>query len=150
MKTLFALVLLLSTFALTTNTDAQNTPAQTTLSPVVTEPTLPQDTPDATSVLAERMRTASYDDRSRLAAAFDGANRQIDVRVGAWRADGMQASAEAETALSRAREETAQKFSDLTQTTEETWETARDNALVSLQKLRGAVENYRISRVARK
>jgi hypothetical protein len=90
--------------------------------------------------LENQLESAAFDQRGAFATAFDDANRAIDERAAALRADGLLPADEAESNLASARDEARQAFRDLSLTTSETWASARHNAVIALRKIRGALE----------
>lgn len=91
--------------------------------------------------LEQQVSTAAFDQRGAFAAAFDQANAAVDAKVAELRARGLVFADEAETNLVDARDQGRQAFRDLSLTTNETWQTARDNAVIAMRRLRAALEN---------
>lgn len=91
--------------------------------------------------LEEQVKVGSFDQRGAFATAFDTANQAIDGQVAALRAQGLVFADEAEANLADARDRARQAFRDLSLTTSETWQSARDNALISLRRIRGAMQD---------
>lgn len=108
--------------------------------PMPTHPAPSAAAPNTLNALTEKLRTAAFDAREEMAAAFTTANADIDTMLSEFRASGRPISSEAESNLSLAREKAAERFRDLTLATEETWTSARDTASTALQDLRNALE----------
>jgi hypothetical protein len=91
--------------------------------------------------LEAQLGAAIFDQRGAFAAAFDEANRLVDVQVAQLRARGLIFADEASANLAVAREEATQVFRDLSLTTEESWTTARHNAMSALRKIQDALKD---------
>jgi len=91
--------------------------------------------------LEQQVRGAAFDQRGAFAKAFDQANLAVDAKIAELRARGLTFAEEAETNLAVAREQGRQAFRDLSLTTNETWITARDNAVTATRRIRGALED---------
>jgi hypothetical protein len=89
--------------------------------------------------LDAQLGTAVFDQRGAFASAFDEANRQVDVQVAQLRARGLVFADPAAANLANARDEARVVFRDLSLTTEETWQTARHNAINALRKVQDAL-----------
>jgi hypothetical protein len=89
--------------------------------------------------LDSQLGTAVYDQRGAFASAFDEANRQVDAQVARLRSRGLIFADEASNNLASARDEARSAFRDLSLTTEETWPTARHNAVNALRKIQDAL-----------
>jgi hypothetical protein len=116
----------------------------------IPEPELPPGLADQPVVLNQtaplasletQVRSAGFDQRGAYATAFDEVNRAVETKVSELRSRGLIFADEAETNLAVAREQGRQTFRDLSLTTEETWQTARDNAVSAMRRLRGALED---------
>jgi hypothetical protein len=90
--------------------------------------------------LEEQLKNASFDQRGELAAAFDTVNRSLEARVAELRNYGAELDDAASENLSEARDFGRQTFRDMSLTTEETWQTARHNALMALRKIRNSLQ----------
>lgn len=108
--------------------------------PMPTHPAPSKAAPDAINALTEKLRTANFDSREEIAAAFTSANEDIDTLLSELRANGTPISGTAEENLSLAREKAAERFRQLSLATEETWVSARSTASTALQDLRNALE----------
>lgn len=89
--------------------------------------------------LDAQLGTAVFDQRGAYASAFDEANRQVDAQVARLRSRGLVFAEEASANLASARDQARQAFRDLSLTTEETWATARHNAVNSVRKIQDAL-----------
>lgn len=89
--------------------------------------------------LDAQLGTAVYDQRGAFATAYDDANRLVDVQVARLRTQGLVFAPEALANLATARDDARQVFRDLSLTTEETWATARHNAVNALRKIQDAL-----------
>jgi hypothetical protein len=89
--------------------------------------------------LEEQVKSGDFDQRGAFATAFDAANQSIDLQVAALRAQGLNFADEAEANLADARDRARQAFRDLSLTTSETWNSARENAVLALRRIRGAM-----------
>jgi hypothetical protein len=89
--------------------------------------------------LESQLGPAVFDQRGAFASAYDEANRLVDVQVAQLRARGLVFAEEASANLSAARDEARQVFRDLSLTTEESWTTARHNAMNALRKVQLAL-----------
>src|SRR4051812_34577762 len=83
--------------------------------------------------LDAQLGNAVYDQRGAFASAYDEANRQVDVQVARLRTRGLIFTDPASANLANARDEARIVFRDLSLTTEETWQTARHNAVNALR-----------------
>src|SRR3954462_14832423 len=130
MITLFALA---ASGALLAQYDVpQPTPPNADQPPIVnTDPPL--------ASLDAQLGTAPYAQRGAFASAYDEANRQVDVQVARLRSSGLLFSDPASANLANARDEARQVFRDLSLTTEETWTTARHNAVNAIRKVQDAL-----------
>jgi hypothetical protein len=113
----------------------------------VPEPQNPQadlpirvDTTAPLDSLEEQLKNASFDQRGALAAAFDTVNRSLDSRIAELRTYGAELDDAAAGNLSEARDYGRQVFRDMSLTTEETWQTARHNAVMALRKIRNSLQ----------
>ncbi len=102
--------------------------------PVRLDPSSPLDS------LEEQLKNASFDQRGALATAFDTVNRSVEARVAELRNYGAELNDAATGNLSEARDFGRQTFRDMSLTTEESWQTARHNALMALRKIRNSLE----------
>jgi hypothetical protein len=102
--------------------------------PVRVDPAAPLDS------LEEQLKEASFDQRGALATAFDTVNRSVEARVAELRNYGAELDDAASDNLSEARDYGRQAFRDMSLTTEETWQTARHNALMALRKIRNSLQ----------
>lgn len=89
--------------------------------------------------LDAQLTTAVFDQRGAFATAYDDANRLVDAQVARLRSQGLIFAPAASANLANARDEARQVFRDLSLTTEETWVTARHNAVTALRKLQDAL-----------
>ncbi len=123
------------------------------LSPLSAQYDVPQPTPPGAdqppivnqaaplASLDAQLGSAVFDQRGAYASAFDEANRQVDAQVARLRARGLVFAEEASANLATARDQGRQVFRDLSLTTEETWATARHNAVSALRKIQDALED---------
>lgn len=93
--------------------------------------------------LERELVTATYEQRSNLATAFDTANLSIDYRIAELNAQGLNLDDAATDNLGEARTFARQAFRDMSLSTEETWVTSRHNALMALRKIRGSLDTIR-------
>ncbi|HYC69627.1 MAG TPA: hypothetical protein VEB66_00370 [Opitutaceae bacterium] len=98
--------------------------------------------------LEEQIEGSDFDRRGALSAAFDEINSFVNLRLAALQAQGFDLADEAETNLTSARDAARITFRDLSLTTEETWQTARHNAVLALRKIRGALEDLQRTAIA--
>lgn len=103
--------------------------------PIVVSPNAPLASLDA------QLGTAAFDQRGAFAKAFDDANALVDTKVAELRSRGLVFADEASANLESARESARNAFRDLSLTTEETWQTARSNALQSLRRIQDALND---------
>lgn len=96
---------------------------------------------DPLRLLEEELAASDFDRRGMLASAFDAVNAHVTGRVTTLQAHGLGLVDEAETNLSVAVDIARTTFRDMSLTTEETWRTARDNAILALRRIRGALED---------
>jgi hypothetical protein len=89
--------------------------------------------------LESQLGSAVFDQRGAFASAYDEANRFVDVQVAQLRARGLIFAEEASANLAAAREQAKQVFRDLSLTTEESWSTARHNAMNAIRKIQVAL-----------
>jgi hypothetical protein len=101
-------------------------------------PAVPED--DLYAPLVEELKYATYADRDKIGPAYDEADRRLDARLGRLKSVGRVISGKQSEELDSARQTAMEKFRDLSLATEETWNSARDNAMASLQKVQGVVE----------
>ncbi len=94
---------------------------------------------DPLASLEEQLNSGPFDRRGAFATAFDEAERTVDARLSEMRARGLVFADEAESNLTLARDGSRQAFRDLSLTTNETWQSARHNAVLALRKLRGSL-----------
>ncbi len=121
----------------TGQSDAPATP------PVLEQPQSPAS--DLVVGIMQQLKESTYETRSTIAAAFDPVNRSIEARLAQWKSNGSQFTEPAERQLQDARANAAQKFKALDDATEETWNSAKDNASSALQHLQGAINDLRES-----
>lgn len=91
--------------------------------------------------LEDQVKNGGFEKRSAFLGAFDQANLAVDAKLAELRARGLTLTDEAITNLDNVRQASRQTFRDMSLTTVETWETARDNAVSALRRLRGTLEN---------
>ncbi len=108
------------------------TPPVSSVTPVMGE--------DPYAPLVERLKYATYADRDKFGPAYDEADRRVDARLGRLKSVGRVISGKQAEELDSSRQTATEKFRDLSFATEETWNSARDNALASLQKVQGVIE----------
>jgi hypothetical protein len=135
---MISLLALATTGALATLSAQYDVPQST---PPIAEQAPIVNTEAPVASLDSQLGTAVFDQRGAFASAFDEANRLVDVQVARLRSRGLIFGEEASTNLTSAREEARQAFRDLSLTTEETWPTARHNAVSSLRKIQDALVN---------
>jgi hypothetical protein len=111
--------------------------------PVLVGPQNPQS--DLIAGVMAELKDSTYETRSTISAAFDPVDRQIQERVSIWKANGSQFTEPAERQLEDARANAVQKFKELGEATEQTWNTAKDNATSALMHLQGAINDLRES-----
>jgi hypothetical protein len=111
--------------------------------PVIVSPEAPLVSLDA------QLGTAAFDQRGNFAKAFDEANALVDTKVAELRSRGLVFADEATTNLEAARESARAAFRDLSLTTEETWATARSNALQALRKIQDSLADLEKSATPR-
>jgi hypothetical protein len=99
--------------------------------------------------LDAQLGVAAFDQRGSFATAYDEANRLVDGKVAELRSRGLIFADEASTNLEAARENAREKFRDLSLTTEETWQTARTNALQALRKIQDSLKDLEKSATPR-
>jgi hypothetical protein len=106
--------------------------------------------PDAPlASLDQQLGTAVFDQRGAFATAFDEANRLVEVKVAELRSRGLVFADEAVINLEAARDSARGAFRDLSLTTEETWQTARSNALQSLRRIQDSLQDLEKSATPR-
>lgn len=91
--------------------------------------------------LEYQIKGSDFDRRGALSSAFDEISTYVDLRVSALQARGVGLVDEAEGNLSVALDIARNAFRDLSLTTEETWHTAQENAVLALRRIRGALED---------
>lgn len=136
-------------------------PALLALSPLAAQLAVPEPPPanidqpivvatDAPLVsLDAQLGTAAFDQRGAFAKAFDEANVLVDAKVAELRTRGLVFADEATANLEAARESARSAFRDLSLTTEETWQTARSNALQALRKIQDSLADLEKSATPR-
>lgn len=102
---------------------------------------------DPYATLVEKLKYAMYADRDKFGPDYEEADRRLDARLGRLKSAGRTVSAKQAEELDSARQTATEKFRDLTFATEETWNSARDNALASLQKVQGVIEEIQAGKV---
>lgn len=105
-------------------------------------------TSDPLRSLEEQVKQSDFDRRGALATAFNEVSSFVDARLSGFQARGLDLADEAETNLTSARDSARTTFRDLSLTTEETWRTAQENAVVALRRIRGALEDLERTAVA--
>lgn len=111
--------------------------------PIVIAPEAPLMSLDA------QLGTAAFDQRGAFAKAFDDANALVDVKVAELRSRGLVFADAATANLDAARDSARSAFRDLSLTTEETWQTARSNALQALRKIQESLQDLEKSATPR-
>lgn len=109
--------------------------------------TLAADAPLAS--LDTQLGTAAFDQRGNFAKAFDEADQLVNGKIAELRSRGLTFADEASANLEAARESARSAFRDLSLTTEETWATARSNALQALRKIQDALKDLEKSATPR-
>jgi hypothetical protein len=99
--------------------------------------------------LDTQLGTAVFDQRGNFAKAFDEANALVEGKVAELRSRGLVFADEATANLEAARESARSAFRDLSLTTEETWATARSNALQALRKIQDSLQDHEKSATPR-
>jgi len=95
-------------------------------------------TTDLFSEISASINNAARDSASQLSALPDNLSRTIDAHIAAWKATGGTSTNMTDSKLALARTDFTQKVRTLILSGDDTWESAKTDALSSLENLRKA------------